>query len=204
MDNVIEALGKGRNKKGKGLKEMKEKVKEVKNKVVKYVKKNRVKILKDALIGVPIGLALGATAKHLLSQRRREEPQRQPAAPFVPFRGQAFRLPLRLGEPLRLLGEPVEILGEGFKEVKDNVVNFVKKHKGKIATVGKLAALAAIYKNSDKIIDYIDSTRLGQSQIGQNILGNLGYAQGHIDVYSGILQHLFNKYRRDVLGFGVC
>jgi len=197
MDNVIEALGKGRNKKGKGLKEMKEKVKEVKNKVVNYVKKNKRKILSDALIGVPIGLALGATAKHLLSQRRREEPQRQPAAPFVPFRGQAFRLPLRLGEPPR----PV---GAGFKEVKDNVVNFVKKHKGKIATVGKLAALAAIYKNSDKILDYIDSTRLGQSQIGQNILGNLGYAQGHIDVYSGILQHLFNKYRRDVLGFGVC
>jgi hypothetical protein len=197
MDNVIEALGKGRNKKGKGLKEIKDKVKEVKDKVVNYVKKNKVKILKDALIGVPIGLALGATAKHLLSQRRRAEPRRRPAAPFVPFSGQAFRLPLRPGEPPR----PV---GAGFKEVKDNVVNFVKKHKGKIATAGKLAALAAIYKNSDKILDYVDKTKLGQTQIGQNILGNLGYAQGHIDVYSGILQHLFNKYRRDVLGFGVC
>jgi hypothetical protein len=188
MDNVIEALGKGKRK-GKGLKE-------VKDKVVNYVKKNKGKLLKATLIGVPVAAAVGAAVGHLISRGRRQEPEQfiQPR-PFVPFAGRAFRLPLRLGEPAR----PVE--GAGLKEVKDNVVNFVKKHKGKIAAVGKLAALAIAYKNKDKIIDYLDSTRLGQTPIGQNILGNLGYVQGHIDVYSGLLQHLWDRYRRERLGF---
>lgn len=188
MDNIEAALGKGKRK-GKGLKE-------IKDKVVNYVKNNKKKLLKSALIGTLIGAPIGAAVGHLLTQRRRQEPEQfiQPR-PIVPFSGRAFRLPLRLGEPAR----PVE--GAGLKEVKDNVVNFVKKHKGKIATVGKLAALAAIYKNKEPIMDYLDSTRLGQTPIGQRILGNLGYVQGHIDVYSGILSYLWDRYRRERLGF---
>jgi len=189
MDNVVEALGKGRKKKGQGLKE-------VKDKVVNYVKKNKGKLLKAALIGAPIGAVVGATVGHLISRGRRQEPEQFiPPRPIVPFSGRAFRLPLRPGGPAR----PVE--GAGLKEVKDNVINFVKKHKGKIATVGKLAALAIAYKNKDKIIDYLDSTRLGQTPIGQRVLGNLGYVQGHVDVYSGLLQHLWDRYRRERLGF---
>jgi hypothetical protein len=186
MDNVIEALGRGKKKQGRGLKE-------VKDKVVNYVKKNKKKLLKATLIGVPVAAAVGATVGHLLTRGRRREPEQ--ARPFVPFAGRAFRLPLRLGEPAR----PVE--GAGLKEVKDNVVNFVKKHKVKIATAGKLAALAIAYKNKDKIMDYLDNTRLGQTPIGQRVLGNLGYVQGHIDVYSGLLGYLWDKYRRERLGF---
>jgi hypothetical protein len=50
-------------------------------------------------------------------------------------------------------------------------------------------------------MDYLDNTRLGQTPIGQRVLGNLGYVQGHIDVYSGLLQHLWDRYRRERLGF---
>jgi hypothetical protein len=182
MDNVIEALGRGR-KKGKGLSKG---LKEVYN----YIKNNKRKVLKAALISAPFGIAAGLAAGHYVSRRRRAPRQPiQPARPFVPFAGEAFRLPSR----------PVE--GAGLKEINDKVVNFVKKHHGKIATVGKMVALAALYKNKDKIIDYIDSTRLGQTPIGQRVLGNLGYVQGHIDVYSGLLQHLWDRYRRERLGF---
>jgi hypothetical protein len=184
MDNVIEALGKGR-KKGKGLKE-----------VVNYVKNNKRKVLKAALISAPFAIAAGLAAGHYVSRRGRA-PRRQPIQPrpFVPFAGEAFRLPLRPGDP------PRRVEGAGLKEINDKVVNFVKKHKEKFAAAGKMVALAALYKNKDKIIDYLDSTRLGQTPIGQNILGNLGYVQGHIDVYSGLLQHLWDRYRRERLGF---
>jgi hypothetical protein len=188
MDNVIEALGRGKKKQGKGLSKG---LKEVYN----YIKNNKRKILKAALISAPFGIAAGIAAGRYVSRRRRAPRQPiEPARPFVPFAGPGFRLPLRPGEPAR----PVE--GAGLKEINDKVVNFVKKHHGKIATVGKMVALAALYKNKDKIIDYLDSTRLGQTPIGQRVLGNLGYVQGHIDVYSGLLQHLWDRYRRERLG----
>jgi hypothetical protein len=189
-DNIEAALGKGKRK-GKG-------IKEIKDKVVKYVKNNKSKLLKAVLIGAPVGAAVGATVGHLLSRGRREpEPEQfiQPT-PIVPFSGRAFRLPLRLGEPAR----PV---GEGLKEIKDKVVGFVKKHKGKIATAATLGALATAYKNGDKIMDYVDQTRLGQTETGQKILGNLGYAMGHLDVYKGLLEYLWDKYRKERFGSGI-
>lgn len=282
-DNIEAALGRG--KRGKGFKE-------VKDKVVNYVKKNKGKLLKATLIGVPVGAAVGAAVGHLLTQGRRREPEPEQfiqPTPIIPFSGKAFRLPLRPGEPARpvegtglkeraikvkdaivdfikknkkiiiagfmagALGSvynnwdefkktfskktqaeldaelnkiykqhiphkykedprrpdpafveeiPEGKSGRGFEEIKDKTVQFIKNHKGKLKTAATLGLLALAYNKGDKIMDYIDTTRLGQTETGQKILGNLGYAMGHYDVYKGVLQHLWDKYRAEKFGRG--
>jgi len=289
MDNVIEALGRGKNKQGRGLKE-------VKDKVVNYVKKNKGKIAATAVIGaIALKKYLKNKKESELMKRYNEAWDKAESSEFhknlkkywkerweqmlknekalIPFKKdgsglkeraikikdaivnfikknkkiiiagfmagtlgsvynnwdefkKAFSKPTqteldamlnkiykehipslykedpRRPDPAFVEEIREEKSGRGFEEIKDKTVQFIKNHKGKLKTAATLGLLALAYNKGDKIIDYIDKTKLGQTETGQKILGNLGYATGHFDVYKGVLQHLWDKYRAEKFGRG--
>jgi hypothetical protein len=160
MDNVIEALGKGRKKKGKGLKEdFKEKFEKVK----KFVKKH-----KEKIAGVAGALGTIGTIGALASLASKKQPKKYERLNLEQYEPYGLKNPLlyppyvaqpeskqERHEPA-LLNPFLEAVqssrrnsksGGGVKEVKD----FLKKHKGKIAAataaLGAIGAIAALAYN---------------------------------------------------------
>jgi len=160
MDNVIEALGKGRNKrsqvkKGRGFEDIKN-----------FVKKHKGKIA--AALGT-LG-TIGAIAALASTDRKSKGQQNYPSLPepfteeskqpysqhepaLEPFYNPFLVKDVRPGTRSRASSTESIGLGKsggGLKEVKD----FIKKHKGKIAAVagalGTIASIAALASMSGK------------------------------------------------------